>query len=194
MPRALCCSMRKPTPDALAGYSISGRSPRRSPMLVLPFCPAFAFLRVPLTASSNLVLPRAAMPYLYSSCISREILSSVCLRTALTHARIESRRICGRISFVAVAIVPTSVGIRGTEVQFLAGTIVASFHSGAHLDYLQRVCDPFTTRASAVRRSCVCASGFPFFVTAFPPKSRRFLLRDAAIDSQSRSNVIQQAK
>ncbi|TGZ52052.1 Uncharacterized protein DBV15_05037 [Temnothorax longispinosus] len=37
-----------------------------------------------------------------------------------------------QISFVVVAIVPTSVGIRGTEVQFLAGTaVVASFHDGA---------------------------------------------------------------
>lgn len=44
--------------------------------------------------------------------------------------------VCGirraAISFVVVAIVPTSVGIRGTEVQFLAGTVVASsFHGGA---------------------------------------------------------------
>lgn len=38
---------------------------------------------------------------------------------------------CAPISFVVVAIVPTSVGIRGTEVQFLAGTVVASFHSAA---------------------------------------------------------------
>lgn len=38
---------------------------------------------------------------------------------------------CAPISFVVVAIVPTSVGIRGTEVQFLAGTIVASFHGAA---------------------------------------------------------------
>ncbi|KYM81227.1 hypothetical protein ALC53_08298 [Atta colombica] len=41
-----------------------------------------------------------------------------------------------------------------------------------HLDYLQRVCDPFTTRASGVRS----------FYDA------------TAIDSQSHSNVIQQAK
>ncbi|KYN00672.1 hypothetical protein ALC62_08530 [Cyphomyrmex costatus] len=65
-----------------------------------------------------------------------------------------------------------------------------------YLDYLQRVYDPFMTRASGVRRreakrrrkkgggfrirkqvgatrpGRVCASGFPFFVMAFPPKSR----------------------
>jgi len=60
--------------DTFAGYSISGRSPRRSPTLVLPFCPAFAFLRVPLTASSNLVSPRAC----YVPRISHESLA-VCV-------------------------------------------------------------------------------------------------------------------
>ncbi|TGZ48306.1 Uncharacterized protein DBV15_09318 [Temnothorax longispinosus] len=58
-PCALCCAALWKA-GAFAGYSISGRSPRRSPTL-LPSCPAFAFLRVPLTASSNLVSNRAPL-------------------------------------------------------------------------------------------------------------------------------------
>ncbi|EGI57329.1 hypothetical protein G5I_14800 [Acromyrmex echinatior] len=144
-----------------------------------------------------------------------------------------------RVSRYECPLIRAACWTTGIENEFL----IFSPRFRPHLDYLQRVCDPFTMRASGVRKRQggrlvkgerktgsreysgegrlqrreeerrrkrgsgfrirkqvgatrprrVCASDFPFFVTVFPPKTRRFY--DAtAIDSQSRFNVIQQAK